>query len=388
MKLHSKAVMPRGFTCTGTNCGLKQEGKDLAVFYSETPASAAGVFTLNKFPGAPVILGREIIKKGILKAIVVNSKVSNVGTGQTGIDNAARMAAAVAAEFTIPEDQVIMSSTGVIAQQLPIEKIETGIRGISGKLVDDPLSATEGIMTTDTYPKAISMDVDEAVLTIVGKGAGMIEPNMATMLAYIFTDAAIEAPALDHILRRAVDVSFNMLSVDTDTSTSDTCIAMANGLAGPVDPKQFMAALTFACTEMAKLLARDAEGATKLLTAAVKGAADDKQAVVIAKALINSPLVKTMAYGADPNIGRILMAIGKCFRCDVDPARIRIRINQTLLYRDLARVDFDEDAVRKLLGGEEVHIQAELGMGSGKATAYGCDLTEGYIKENAAYYSS
>ena len=388
MQLHEKAVMPRGFTCAGTNCGMKKEGPDLAVFYSESAASAAGVFTLNKFPGAPVILGREIIKKGLLRAIVANSKVSNVGTGQTGIENAARMAAAVAAEFAIPGDQVIMSSTGVIARQLPIGKIEAGIKGISGLLGDDPLIATEGIMTTDTYPKALSMNVGDAVLTIVGKGAGMIEPNMATMLAYIFTDAAIEAPALDHILRRAVDVSFNMLSVDTDTSTSDTCIVMANGLAGPVDPRQFTGPLTFACTEMAKLLARDAEGATKLLTAAVKGAADDKQAVVIAKALINSPLVKTMAYGADPNIGRILMAIGKCFQCDVDPARIRIRINETLLYRDLARVDFDEDAVRKLLSGEEVHIQAELGMGSGSATAYGCDLTEGYIEENAAYYSS
>jgi len=388
MELHPKAVMPQGFTCTGTSCGLKQKGKDLALFFSERAASAAGVFTLNKFPGAPVILGREIIKKGVLRAIVANSKVSNVGTGQAGIDNAARMAKAVAAEFDIPVEQVIMSSTGVIARQLPIEKIEAGIRGLSGRLGDDPVAATEGIMTTDTYPKAISMDVGDAVLTIVGKGAGMIEPNMATMLVYIFTDAAIEAPALDHILRRAVAVSFNMLSVDTDTSTSDTCIAMANGMAGPVDPKRFMGVLTFACTEMAKRLARDAEGATKLLIASVKGAADDQQAVVIAKALVNSPLVKTMAYGADPNIGRILMAIGKCFECDVDPARISIRINDALLYRNLARVDFDEDAVRRLLGGEEVHIQAELGMGSGKATAYGCDLTEGYIQENAAYYSS
>jgi len=388
MQLHPKAIMPRGFTCTGTNCGLKQEGKDLAVFYSETPASAAGVFTLNKFPGAPVILGRDIIKKGVLRAIVANSKVSNVGTGPTGLDNAARMAAAVAVEFDVPVNQVIMSSTGVIGRQLPIQKIEDGIRGIADRLGDDPLAATEGIMTTDTYPKALSMNLGKAVLTIVGKGAGMIEPNMATMLAYIFTDAEIDPPSLDHILRRAVSVSFNMLSVDTDTSTSDTCVAMANGLAGPVDPKEFMTALTFACKEMAKMLARDAEGATKLLIADVKGAADDKQAIVIAKSLVNSPLVKTMAYGADPNIGRVLMAIGKCVQCDQDPARIRIRINDTLVYRDLARVDFDEDAVRKLLGGEQVRIEADLGMGGGRATAYGCDLTEGYIKENAAYYSS
>ena len=388
MKLHDKAVLPRGFTCAGTSCGMKKGGKDLAVFYSEVAACAAGVFTLNKFPGAPVTLGREIIKKGLLRAIVANSKVSNVGTGSAGLDNAARMAAAVAAEFDIPAAQVIMSSTGVIGKQLPIEKIEAGIRGIAGKMGDDPLAATEGIMTTDTYPKALSMDVGGAVLTIVGKGAGIIEPNMATMLVYIFTDAEIDAPALDHILRRAVAVSFNMLSVDTDTSTSDTCVAMANGLAGPVDPKQFMAALTFGCTEMAKMLARDAEGATKLLIAEVKGAADEKQAIVIAKSLVNSPLVKTMAYGADPNIGRVLMAIGKCVECDQDPARISVLINGTLVYRNLARVAFDEDAVRKLLGGDQVRIEADLGMGAGRATAYGCDLTEGYIEENAAYYSS
>jgi len=388
MELHKKTVMPPGFSCAGTNCGLKTDGKDLAVFYSETAASAAAVFTRNKFPGAPVILGRNIIKKGVLRAIVANSKISNVGTGQAGLDNAARMAAAVAAEFDIPPDQVIMSSTGVIARQLEIEKIEAGLRGISNQLSADPLAATEGIMTTDTYPKALSMDVGDAVLTIVGKGAGMIEPNMATMLVYIFTDAEIAAPALDHALRQAVAVSFNMLSVDTDTSTSDTCVIMANGQAGSVDLKLFQKALTYACTEMAKLLARDAEGATKLLISKVKGAADEKQAIQMAKSLVNSPLVKTMAYGADPNIGRVLMAIGKCVDCAIDPARIAIRINDTLVYQDMARVDFDEDAVRGLLGGEQVVIEAELGQGSGRATAFGCDLTEGYIEENAAYYSS
>jgi glutamate N-acetyltransferase/amino-acid N-acetyltransferase len=216
----------------------------------------------------------------------------------------------------------------------------------------------------------------------------MIEPNMATMLVYIFTDAAIESAVLDAALRQAAAVSFNMLSVDTDTSTSDTCIAMANGMAGPVDPQQFQEALTFVCTEMTKMLARDAEGATKLLVAEVRGAADKQQAIVIAKALINSPLVKTMAYGADPNIGRVLMAIGKCVQCDIEPARISIRINGQLVYQDLERVDFNEADVRRLLGGEQVMIEADLGMGTGCATAYGCDLTEGYIEENAAYYSS
>ena len=170
MKLHKKVILPRGFTCAGINCGLKQEDKDLALFYSEVAANAAAVFTQNKFPGASVILGRDIIKKGVLRAIVANSKISNVGTGQTGLDNAARMAAAVAAEFDIPADEVIMSSTGVIARQLDIEKIEAGIRGISRLLSDDPIIATEGIMTTDTYPKALSMSVGEAVLNGCGQG--------------------------------------------------------------------------------------------------------------------------------------------------------------------------------------------------------------------------
>lgn len=383
-----KAVLPRGFRCAGKNCGLKTEGKDLGIFISEVPGSAAGVFTRNKFPGAPVILGREIIKKGRLRAIVVNSKVSNVGTGEQGIKNARRMAKAVAQEFEIPENEVIMSSTGVIARQLPIEQIENGIRGISAILTDDPLDAVQGMMTTDTYPKAISLSCDDATITIAGKGAGMIAPDMATMLVYIFTDAEISAPVLDEMLREAVRDSFNMLSVDTDTSTSDTCIIMANGLAGKVDESRFSEALKSACVEMTRMLARDSEGATKLLMAHISRAKTDQEARHIAKEIVASPLVKTMAYGADPNIGRILMAIGKCIDCEIIPENINIRINDRLVYANESRTDFDEPELRKILSGELVEIRADLGIGSGQATAYGCDLTEGYIKENAAYYSS
>jgi glutamate N-acetyltransferase/amino-acid N-acetyltransferase len=230
--------------------------------------------------------------------------------------------------------------------------------------------------------------VDGATLTVIGKGSGMIEPNMATMLVYILTDAEIPVPALDRMLREAVKDSFNMLSVDSDTSTSDTCIALANGLAGPVDHDLFATALKEACVEMTRLLARDGEGATKLLTATVSGAADDGEARFIAKALINSPLIKTMAYGADPNIGRILMAVGKCTQCTVKPEDLSITINDTLVYKDQERVDFDETTVRGLLAGEHVAIGVSLSVGEASATAYGCDLTEGYIEENAAYYSS
>jgi glutamate N-acetyltransferase / amino-acid N-acetyltransferase len=388
MKLHTKAVMPRGFQCAGVNCGLKETGTDLSVFFSSVPAAAAAVFTRNQCPGAPIILGREIIRKKTLQAVVVNSKVSNVGTGSAGIENARRMGRAAAKEFNISEEAVLVSSTGVIAKPLPVDKIEAGIRGMSDQLRDDPLVGARGIMTTDTYPKAISMDLGPAVLTAVGKGAGMIEPNMATMLVYLFTDAAVNADQLDRALGDAVNISFNMLSVDTDTSTSDTCAILANGLAGPVDPDLFSGALKFICTEMTRMMARDGEGATKLLTAQVNGAKDAREARIIAKSLINSPLIKTMAFGADPNIGRVLMAVGKCFDCRVDPDRIRIEINGRLLYEREQRIDFDENEVRALLSGDPVAIIVDLQVGDATAKAYGCDLTEGYIQENAAYYSS
>ena len=388
MKIHEKTIMPKGFTCTSRNCGLKDEGEDIALFYSEIKSNAAGLFTKNQFPGAPVILGREIIKSGRLRAIIINSKVSNVGTGSIGIKSAQRMAMAVSKELDIPHQEVLMSSTGVIATPLPIEKIEKGVEGMSKELAEDPMVGVRGMMTTDTYPKAISVSVDEATITIVGKGAGMIEPNMATMLVYIFTDADIEAPLLDEMLREAVGSSFNMLSIDTDTSTSDTCIIMANGLADAVDPKGFLDVLKFICLEMTKMIARDGEGATKLIVANVLGARSENEAGIVAKAIINSPLIKTMAYGADPNVGRILMAVGKCTTCEIIPDKIEIRLNNKLVYLDQNRVDFDEAAVRNLLKGDPVEISTNLHIGSGEATAYGCDLTEGYIKENAAYYSS
>ena len=216
----------------------------------------------------------------------------------------------------------------------------------------------------------------------------MIEPNMATMLVYIFTDAEIEADKLDAMLRKAVDVSFNMLSVDADTSTSDTCIAMANGLAGKVNEEEFYQVLESMSIEMSKKLASDGEGATKLLVANVIDALNDKEAREIAKSLINSPLIKTMAFGADPNIGRVLMAVGKCFECTIDTSKISIDINGRTVYAKQERTDFVEADVRALLSGDYVEITVNLGVGQASRTAYGCDLTNGYVEENAAYYSS
>ncbi|MEO6525191.1 MAG: bifunctional glutamate N-acetyltransferase/amino-acid acetyltransferase ArgJ [Gemmatimonadaceae bacterium] len=388
MTFHARPVFPRGFRCASRNVGLKPSAKDLALFVSDVDAVAAAVFTRNKFPGAPVILGRETIRGGLLRAIFVNSKVSNVATGEQGLANARRMAAAAAAEIGSTPDKVLVSSTGVIGVPLPIDVIERGVAGMRNELASDPIAGAEGIMTTDTYPKALSLDVGGATITWVAKGSGMIEPNMATMLAYVFTDAAFDAPTLDRMLRLAVDATFNMLSVDSDTSTSDTCAILANGLAGPVDERLFLEALHAGCLRMTEMLARDGEGAQHLLRTTVKGAMDIGEARRIAKSLVNSPLIKTMVYGADPNVGRILMAVGKCFDCVIVPATTSAWINGHEVLHQGHRLEFDDAAVRAALGSEVVDIVVALGVGTADATAYGCDLTQGYIDENAAYYSS
>lgn len=385
---HDPPRFPTGFRCASRNVGLKPSARDLTLFVSDVDAAAAAVFTRNHFPGAPIVLGRETIRGGTLRAIVANSKVSNVATGARGLENARRMAAAAAAEIGTGADRVLVSSTGVIGVQLPVEKIETGIRGMAADLQTDPLVGAEGIMTTDTHPKALSTSVGAATITWVAKGSGMIEPNMATMLAYIFTDAAIAAPALDRMLRAAVARSFNMLSVDTDTSTSDTCAILANGLAGPVDEGAFLEALVAGCVRMTEILGRDGEGAEHLLRVSVRGARDDGEAVTVAKSVLNSPLVKTMVHGADPNVGRLLMAVGKCFDCEIRPASTDAWINGFQVVRGGERLTFDDAVVRTALAAEVVDLEVALGVGDGSATVYGCDLSKGYIEENASYYSS
>lgn len=390
MDFHDRPVFPRGVRCASRNCGLKPSAKDLALFVSDVDATAAAVFTRNQFPGAPIVLGRETIRGGVLRAIVANSKYSNVATGPEGLEHARRMAAAAAKEIGTDTSHVLVSSTGVIGVRLPIEIVERGIAGMSRELVGDPIVGAEGIMTTDTYPKALSGRIpgSEATITWVAKGSGMIEPNMATMLAYVFTDAAIDQEPLDRALREAVHVSFNMLSVDTDTSTSDTCAILANGLAGPVDARAFSGALADGCIRMTEMLARDGEGAEHLIRATVRGAATEDEARRVAKSLVNSPLIKTMVHGADPNVGRLLMAVGKCFDVRLDPTRTEASINGHPVVRGGRRLEFDDEVVRATLAAERVDLEVSLGADGAAATAYGCDLTRGYIEENAAYYSS
>ncbi|AMW05482.1 bifunctional glutamate N-acetyltransferase/amino-acid acetyltransferase ArgJ [Gemmatimonas phototrophica] len=385
---HATPVFPRGFRCASRNVGLKPSARDLTLFASDVDAAAAAVFTRNHFPGAPIILGRETIKGGVLRAVIANSKVSNVATGARGVENARRMATAAAAELGTSADRILVSSTGVIGVQLPIEKIEAGVVGMTAELQGDPMVGAEGIMTTDTHPKALSASVGPATITWVAKGSGMIEPNMATMLSYIFTDAAFDAATLDRLLRAAVAPSFNMLSVDTDTSTSDTCALLANGLAGAVDETEFLRVLIAGCTRMTQILARDGEGAEHLIRVEVTGALTAQEAHVVAKSIVNSPLVKTMVHGADPNVGRLLMAVGKCFDCTIRPDTTDAWINGFQVVGHGERLAFDDAVVRTTLSQEVVVLRVALGVGSGDAIAYGCDFTKGYIEENASYYSS
>jgi glutamate N-acetyltransferase/amino-acid N-acetyltransferase len=385
---HDTPIFPRGFRCASRNVGLKPSARDLTLFASEVDAAAAAVFTRNHFPGAPIILGRETIKGGSLRAIIANSKVSNVATGEAGVENARRMARAAAAELGTDPGRVLVSSTGVIGVPLPIEKIERGVVGMAAELQENPMVGAEGIMTTDTHPKALSAAVGNATITWVAKGSGMIEPNMATMLSYIFTDAAFDAPTLDRLLRAAVAPTFNMLSVDTDTSTSDTCAILANGLAGAVDEAEFLRVLRAGCTRMTEILARDGEGAEHLVRVTVRGALNATEAHIVAKSIVNSPLVKTMVHGADPNVGRLLMAVGKCFTCTIRPSTTDAWINGFQVVGRGERLSFDDAIVRETLSREVVDLEVRLGVGDGEATAYGCDLTKGYVDENAAYYSS
>ncbi len=393
MKAHSVARLPLGFRCAATSCGLKEDGDDLALFASDVPASAAAVFTRNHFPGAPIVVGRERIAAGSLQAIVANSKVSNVGTGPDGIEAARRMASAAAAELGIAPERVLMSSTGVIGVPLPIDRIEAGIEGLGRRLQEDPLVGARGIMTTDTHPKAWSCEVrgrddTPVTITVVAKGSGMVAPDMATVLVFIFTDAEVDARPLDAMLRRVVDRTFNMLSVDSDTSTSDTCAILANGRSGAVDADVFEEALLHGCTAMAEMLARDGEGATRLLRVRVAGASTPGDARAVARSLVESPLIKTMVHGGDPNVGRILMAVGKCVDARVEPERVSATIAGARVVDAGRRAEFDEAEVRSALLDETVDLQVDLGVGADHARAWGCDLSHGYVDENAAYYSS
>ena len=377
---------PQGFLSLAKNIGIKDSTLDLAVIYSTVRARAAAMFTRNRFPGAPVIVGRKHVANGYVQALVINSKNANVAMGKQGLDNAIETCRLVGEELGISPYDVLPFSTGVIGRPLPMDKIRVGLKGIRGELKPDNLKlAAEAIMTTDKYPKYFSCQVGSAIIAGIAKGAGMIEPNMATMLVYLMTDADLPAMSLRPMLKRVVDRTFNAMSIDTDTSTSDTVVLMANGLAGPVPPREFEAGLLKASEYLTQEIARSGEGATKLIAVDVNSAKTAAQAKRVAKSVVNSPLVKTAVYGCDPNWGRVIMAVGKTFDPSVKPDKVTIRFGDTDVFKKGSPMNCDLEALRKYLSQSEVTIKVDLGIGKASARVWGCDLTEGYIKENAYY---
>lgn len=380
-------MQPQGFRSCAKNIGIKDATLDFTVIASDVPAAAAAMFTQNLFCGPTIVVGREQVANGQLQAFVINSKNANVATGIQGLKNAREIVQLVADELAIAPTDVLPSSTGVIGRPLPMEKLRQGIRGIGKELEKGKLEwAAQAIMTTDTYSKIHSCYVGKAVLIGMAKGSGMIEPNMATMLSYFVTDARIEPNLLRQYLREAVECSFNMVSVDTDTSTSDTVAIMANGLAGEVDHYEFRHALRAMAIQLAKDLARDGEGATKLIEVTVDAASDFTQAKRIAKSIVNSPLVKTAVFGNDPNWGRIAMAIGKCSeQKNIVKEKIYIAFGDIMVYHGAPVEQVNLALLKRYLSNDKIRIHVSLGLGDAKATVWGCDLTPEYVKINGHY---
>lgn len=380
---------PRGFRSHVKNVGIRDETLDFTVIASDVPAAAAAVFTQSRFCGAAIPVGREHVADGRLQAFVINSKNANVATGEQGLADIREIVQLVARELHIDSRDILPSSTGVIGWPLPMEKMRAGIVGIGQELREGQLHlCAQGIMTTDTHPKIAARRIGDAVLVGMAKGVGMIEPNMATMLSYFVTDAKIPADQLKHMLKEVVDVSFNCLSVDTDTSTSDTVAIMANGLAGEVPLDEFRQAFEDLAIELTKVLARDGEGATKLLEVQVKDAATPAQAKRVAKAILNSPLVKTAVFGADPNWGRVAMAIGKCSeQTDILPEKVTIAFGDLIVYQGQPLPQDRLPELKAYLQGEEIAIRVSLGLGNSSATVWGCDLSYGYVRINGEYTS-
>lgn len=382
------SMLPKGFLSFGKNIGIKDSSKDFAVIYSEKPCRAAGVFTRNNFPGAPILVGREHIRDGILQAIVINSKNSNVATGDQGIKHAKETCEELATALNIKAEYILPSSTGVIGVPLPIEKILNACRTAKAELKENALEdVAEAIMTTDKHKKISVRQLQKnnqvGVVYGIAKGAGMIEPNMATMLCFILTDVKIKSLNLQSILKRVVDKTFNCLSIDSDTSTSDTVVLMANESTVEVEESEFEDLLYDICLDLTKKIAMDGEGATKLIEVCISEASSLDQAKKIGKSIINSPLVKTAIYGGDPNWGRFVMAIGKVFDEVINYDSLSFKLGGLEVKN--ASDEIKDKMSSYLKGNKEIRIDITLGHGNFHSTFWGCDLSEGYIKENAYY---
>jgi len=384
---------PVGFRAHSGRIGLR-EATDFSVITSDRPCVSAAMFTKNRFAGASVRLNRRHAGAQRTRAVVTLARIANVATGDEGDRNAVEIVRRVGALLGVPAEEVLVGSTGVIGWQYPMPRIRDYLDGFAARSAGAehatafsarPVDVATAMMTTDTRPKVSVRSVGKASIVGVAKGVGMLEPDLATMLVYLTTDAEVPRGELNDALHAAVAETFNCLSVDTDTSTSDTVVVLANGAAGPVDGAGFPSALRDVCMDLTLQLARDGEGATKLLQVEVRGARDDAQAKRVAKSVLNSPLVKTAVHGADPNWGRVVMAIGKCSEdTDIEPGRVTVSFGDLEVYPSqpdeagLARLS-------KLMTADDVTIGIGLGIAAGRSTVYGCDLSAGYVRINADY---
>lgn len=393
---------PQGFTAQGVCAGIKPSNttkRDLALIYCEKPCTAAAVYTKNLVKSSTITVTKKHLENGVAQAVIVNSGNANTCNAD-GIEIAEKMCEIAAETLGVKAEDVIVASTGVIGQPLPIEPVIKGAAMMKGKLSKDGgTNAAEAIMTTDTIKKEMAMQAELGGKTVtiggIAKGSGMIHINMGTMLSFVTTDAAVSAEMLEEALREAVEDSYNMVSVDGDTSTNDTLAIMASGLAGNEeitekneDYRVFVGALTEAFRSLAKKLAADGEGATKLLVCAVDGAKTKKDAVMVSKSIICSSLFKAAMFGADANWGRVLCAIGYS-GADVDVSKVKVEFKspngEILVCENGAGVEFSEEKAKEILLEKEITVAVSLNDGEGKAEAYGCDLTYDYVKINGDY---
>lgn len=388
---------PQGFTAAGVRAGIKKNGNlDVAVIYTEKKAAVAGVFTQNLVAAAPVHLSKIVVGTGTAHAIVANAGCANACTGEQGVKDAKKMAEVAAKELDCRADDVIVASTGLIGSNLPMDKMEAGIKNAVKNLSKDgSVNAGNAIITTDTYSKACATEVEiggvEVRFGAIAKGSGMIRPNMATMLCFITTDADIDQKLLQEALSNANEVSFGNLTVEGDTSTNDMAVVLANGAAGNskivdkgADYEKFYETLKNICIELAKRIAADGEGATKFVTINVTGAETFKDARQVGMAVANSFLVKTAIFGQDPNWGRVICAVGYS-GVHIIPEKVVIKFSDIPVYVHGGGAKFDGDAMRKVLAEHDIIIDIELGLGEESATVWSCDTNYASIKINAEY---
>lgn len=396
-KIDGTIVTPRGFHSAGLHSGVKRKRNDLGVIYCERPANAAAVYTLNKIVAAPITLMKNTLSKHKkVQAVIVNSGNANACTGEAGMRDAVTMQQLTAETFNIKQEHVAVASTGVIGEAMPMDNITTHIDKLAiGRTSEHAADFGESILTTDTFSKSVCYEttIDGETVTVAGaaKGSGMIEPNMGTMLAFITTDAVIDSPVLQQLLQDVVDRTFNSITVDGDTSTNDMVLVMASELAehdrlteAHPDWEHFVQAFEKTCQFLAKQIARDGEGATKLIEVTVTGAETDEAARQIGKSIVGSSLVKTAIYGSDANWGRIIAAVGYS-GAEINPETIDLAIGPIQLVKQSVPCQYSEEEATEYLKNETIHIYVDLHDGKGKAKAWGCDLTYDYVRINASY---